>query len=349
MKNKVKRIGIIGHFGGNENFMDGQTVKTKVLYDELNKTGMYDIVKVDTYLFKKSKVKLILDTLRCLLGCNTVFLLVSAGGMRVYFPLLYYWNKIFKTRVIHDVIGGNLHKYVRDNKNYKRYLNSFYLNLVESRGIVKGLEEAGVTNAQLFPNFKRLKKLNQNDIKEYNDEIYKFCTFSRVIKEKGIEDAVKTVEKINADAGKKLCTVDIYGVVEERYKEEFEELLKTSTDAVTYKGVIPYEKSVETLRDYYALLFPTYWSGEGFAGTIIDAFASAIPVIATDWNMNSEIVPNMECGIVYPCDGIKTLEDAILWAVNNTDKFGKMKLNCLNEANKYDADLLMEKLIGYIK
>ena len=107
-----KNIGIIGHFGGEENFLDGQTVKTKVLYNELDKTGLYNIIKVDTYMFRKSKIKLLLDTVKCLLKCKTVFLLVSAGGMKVYFPLLYYWNKIIKTRVIHDVIGGNLHNFV---------------------------------------------------------------------------------------------------------------------------------------------------------------------------------------------------------------------------------------------
>ena len=30
-----KKIAIIGHFGGNENILDGQTIKTKILYDEL--------------------------------------------------------------------------------------------------------------------------------------------------------------------------------------------------------------------------------------------------------------------------------------------------------------------------
>lgn len=32
---KNNKIAIIGHFGGNEERLDGQTIKTKILYDEL--------------------------------------------------------------------------------------------------------------------------------------------------------------------------------------------------------------------------------------------------------------------------------------------------------------------------
>ena len=34
---KKNKLGIIGHFGGNKKFLDGQTVKTKILYEELEK------------------------------------------------------------------------------------------------------------------------------------------------------------------------------------------------------------------------------------------------------------------------------------------------------------------------
>lgn len=33
-----KTVGIIGHFGGKKVFLDGQTIKTKILYEELRNT-----------------------------------------------------------------------------------------------------------------------------------------------------------------------------------------------------------------------------------------------------------------------------------------------------------------------
>ena len=47
------------------------------------------------------------------------------------------------------------------------------------------------------------------------------------------------------------------------------------------------------------MIFPTYYVGEGFPGTIIDAFSSGIPDIATDWRYNSEIVQNGKTGYIY--------------------------------------------------
>ena len=43
---KNKKISIIGHFGGNENILDGQTIKTKILYDELKNATDWKIKKV---------------------------------------------------------------------------------------------------------------------------------------------------------------------------------------------------------------------------------------------------------------------------------------------------------------
>ena len=37
MERKSRKIGIIGHFGGKENILDGQTIKTKILHEELSK------------------------------------------------------------------------------------------------------------------------------------------------------------------------------------------------------------------------------------------------------------------------------------------------------------------------
>ena len=41
-------ISIIGHFGGERNFNDGQTIKTRTFYSALNKTKVAKVHKVDT-------------------------------------------------------------------------------------------------------------------------------------------------------------------------------------------------------------------------------------------------------------------------------------------------------------
>ena len=52
------------------------------------------------------------------------------------------------------------------------------------------MQKLGVRNAIYLPNFKKLNILTEAELfKEYS-EPYRLCTFSRVMKEKGIEDAM---------------------------------------------------------------------------------------------------------------------------------------------------------------
>lgn len=346
---KNKNVAIIGHFGGKEAFMDGQTVKTKILYEELRRSTQWNIQKVDTYYKRKNPIKLIWDTLRCLVTCRDVIVLLSGNGMRLYFPVLAAMSGLFGLRVYHDVIGGNLDTYVDRYPKFRKYLNSFRVNWVETQVLRRKLEDRGITNARVIPNFKRLNVAGEDTLAQTAAAPFRFCTFSRVMKEKGIEDAVTAVENINREAGRTLCALDIYGKVDDGYTQRFGELMSGVTDAVQYRGIVPFDKSVEAIRDYYALLFPTYWDGEGFAGTLVDAFSAGLPVIATDWNCNGEIVENGVTGLLYPSEEYATLEEAIRWAIGNTDSVLGMKRACVRAAQGYQPEQYIRQIVEKIE
>ena len=337
-----KKVAIIGHFGGKENFLDGQTVKTKVLFEQLEKTGKYDLYKVDTYYKTHNPVKLLWQTLYCLIFYKDVFVLLSRGGMRIYFPMLYYATKIFHTRVYHDVIGGNLDTYVSTNPNYQKYLNSFKVNWVETQSLMTKLKRQQISNVEVLPNFKDLNSIPSSD---YGDEIYRFCTFSRVMKEKGIVTAVEVIKRINDEYGKIVCTLDIYGAIDEGYADSFSKLSEAFDKNVTYGGMIQFADSVAVLKNYFALLFPTFWDGEGFPGTILDAYASAIPVIASDWNYNRELVSHLKTGLVYPEDKMTDLYDAVKWAIEHRVEMNAMRKYCEDEYKKYLPDTVVKTII----
>ena len=341
------RIGIIGHFGGNEDFLDGQTVKTKVLYNELSGLQGLEIEKVDTYYKTKKPFKLLYDTFKCLLKNKHIIVLLSKNGRRFYFPLLNFFSRFYGTKVYHDVIGGGIDKIDFQNPNFKGYLNNFKVNWVESANLKQRLEKLGIKNCEVMPNFKRL-----NILEKYKDdysEPYRFCIFSRVMKEKGVETAIEAIESINTAANREVCQLDIYGPIDKTYANRFEELMQTVSSAVNYKGMVPYDKSVEAIKDYYALLFPTFWDGEGFPGTIVDAFSAGLPVIATDWNCNAEIVDDMVNGIIYPNEDIKDLRSAIEWCISHKKEVINWKKSCLEKAREYQPDSYIEKIIKTIE
>ena len=72
-------------------------------------------------------------------------------------------------------------------------------------------------------------------------------------------------------------------------------------------GEIDSDKSVDIIKNYYWLLFPTRWDGEESAGTICESFIAGVPVIATDWKFNSEMIKSGYDVLIYPGREAKNL------------------------------------------
>lgn len=341
---KKRRIGIIGSISDEIN---GQTIKTKILYSELKNLTNWNFYIANTKNKSKHPFKLLIQSIYMLITCKDIFILVSRNGAKVYFPILYLATKILKTRVFHDVIGGSPEEYIKINPKNRKYLNSFVVNWVETKQMCEDLKKFGVFNGEYLPNFKRLNCVELQKL-EFNFP-FSLCTFSRVMQEKGIEDAISAVNNINKKYGKIIFKLDIYGSVDKEYKKRFETIMKNVNDNIKYKGVVPYNKSVEIIKEYYGLLFPTFWDGEGFPGTIVDAFSAGLPIIATDFSVNKEVIENMKTGIIYPNVEIKTLEEALDWILNNKDRFVDMRKNCLLEAKKYQPEIHIRKVIKKVE
>ena len=337
-----KRIAIIGHFAENTDIKDGQTVKTRILFDELAALGRFDIKKVDTYLKKSHPVRLLAKSLWTLLTVRDIVVLLSGNGMRFYFPILSFFVKAFGTRVYHDVIGGNLDSYVREEPRFKKWLSSFRSNWVETESLKLKLGAEGVTNTEVIPNFKRLEPLSESELYERRG-VLKLCTFSRVSAEKGIELAAEAVKELNKDGD--FCTLDIFGVPDADYGERFKELMASADKGVSYLDSVPYSESVAAIKDHDALLFPTYWFGEGFPGTVVDAYSAGLPVIASDHGSNRELVKDGITGRIIPSKSVPALVNAIreLGAMSPEALF-EMKKNCLIEAKKYTPEGHIERI-----
>lgn len=340
------KVAIIGHFGGSEKFLDGQTVKTKILYNELSVHTNWCIKKIDTYYRTKNPVKLLLQTIFTLISTKNIIVLLSGNGMKFYFPLLNFAGRVFKARVYHDVIGGNLDSYIKQNLKFVKYLNGFSVNWVETRQLKNRIEDYGIKNCEVIPNFKHLNILPESELCLEENKPLRFCTFSRVMKEKGIEDAIMAVEMINSRAGETVCTLDIYGQIDSGYERQFSLVMSNAAAYISYKGVVPFDKSVEAIKDYDVLLFPTYWDGEGFPGTIVDAYSAGLPVIATNWNCNSELVKDGVTGVLYMRENKNSLKVAIEKFMGYDCQLRtEMKKNCLFTAKEY----MPEKWIDIIK
>ena len=340
------KIGIIGHFAANVPMFDGQTIKTRIFTEELARYFPENQIRtVDTFNWRQNKLALLVKTIWLAAVSSHLIILIAEHGMRIFFPLLYYLNVVFKCRIYHVVIGGDLPELIERHPRWLTYLNSFAGNFAETVSMAKLLCGQGLKNVSVLPNFKRLSILKEEELNDHYQKPFALCMFARVIREKGIEEAIRSVIKVNTEKGETIYTLDIYGLIENDYRESFEKLLVESPDYICYRGVVPFDRSVETIKSYFMLLFPTYWQGEGFPGTLLDAFAAGVPVIASDWRYNAELVTERKEGYLCKVKDVDDLSCKLDWISQNPSEVIEMKVNCIRKACKFHPDRLMKQFV----
>lgn len=349
---KNKKIAIIGHFGGDKIYLNGQTIKTQMMFESLKRNTDWIIDKIDTELKKRNPLKLFLISLFFIHKYDDIFLMTSSRGTKMFLPFLFLFMLNKKHKVYYIVTGGSLGDYIRKHQNMVKTLKKFEVIWVQTKLIKNDMEVFELNNIDVLPNFKFISPLTHPII--YNDKSYiKFCIFSRIAKSKGITEAVLSISKINDYLKKNnnldmKLELDVYGAIETEYNKEFQSLLETY-NFVKYCGIIEQKDITKILSRYFCVLFPTHWVGEGFPATILDSYLSGVPVIATDWNSNKEVLINGKTGLIYPSEFCKTIDDAILFAIEHFETMNKMRFNCLTEAKKYNPNSMIRKVIDKVK
>lgn len=332
----MKKVCVIGAFGFGKQMLNGQTVKTKILTDELIKEYGADNVMTLDYFGRRNLLLLIPRMLIAVSLCKNIIILPAHNAIKVIPILLDILNKIFHRSLHYDVIGGWLPSCLEESPRLIKYFAKYKGIYVETSSMQTNLQRMGLTNVTIVPNCKELTIVAESELLNNATPPLKFATFSRVMKEKGIEDAVNAIITANTKWGSNVFHLDIFGQIEKGQEEWFDNLMaETDSSVVSYGGLIPFDQSTNVLRNYYGLLFPTYYDGEGFAGTVIDAFAAGLPVIASDWKYNAEVVDDGVTGIICPTHDVEKLTDALLWSHSHSDEWYSMRKNCLQKAGRY--------------
>lgn len=340
-------LAIIGNFGSSRGrAKDGQTVKTCIVSSELEKQlGKENILKTNTTGGFKNLFKAPFQCISALFRSKNVAIFPAHNGVRVYAPILALLRYLIPNRRLHYVvIGGWLPEFVKKRRFLAWSLKRFYGIYVETSTMKRALEEQGFTNIYVMPNCKYLDIIKPEELSFNYMEPYKLCTFSRVMKEKGIGDAVEVVKAINEKVGKVVYELDIYGSIDANQTDWFAELQKGFPEYIHYKGCVDFDKSVETLKEYFALLFPTRFYTEGIPGTIIDAYAAGVPVISARWESYSDVVSEKETGVGFGFGDENHLKKVLEDIAKNPKLLIVLKPNCIEFAKNYLPQTVVQTL-----
>ena len=253
----MKKIAVIGVYGSGDNFTTGQAVKCHVLIDWMMKTyGTNEVTVVNTYQWKKNPIKLFISVLLAMSRCKNIIMLPAQNGVTVFAPLIYILNKIYERSIHYIVIGGWLPDMLKKKARLKHYLKYFDGIYVETKSMKRKLQADGMQNVYYMPNSREYVNIENIEEREFTVPV-KLCTYSRVVKEKGIEDAIEICELANKKLNDKVFCIDIYGKIALDYKDQFLKILQNHRDITTYQGCKEPEETVNILMHYFALLFPT--------------------------------------------------------------------------------------------
>jgi len=264
---------------------------------------------IDTVKWKKDPM-VILQLLFHLFFRSYDNILISASSKSVYqlLRLLSFFPHLLR-KTSYFVIGGFFPEAVEKGI----YKISVYQNLkavvLEGRILQEPLLKAGLTNTVIIPNFKFFPEVMPP---ERSTSHCRFVFLSKICREKGAHLVLEAVDQLNREGLELQFEVDLYGVIDEGYSESFFAGLSRN---VRYKGLMDLINDTSAayaeLAAYDCLLFPTRWKGEGFPGVVIDSFVAGLAVIATDWNMNRELVKEGETGLLIETENALQLADSM--------------------------------------
>lgn len=141
----------------------------------------------------------------------------------------------------------------------------------------------------------------------------------RVFPEKGLHVLLKAIENIDDS----LCSLDIYGQIDDKaYYKECEALIKHKNN-VRYHGYIDSREIVNTIKKYDVLILPSMIA-EMAPLVIREAYAAGVPVIGSAIGGIQEAIKDGENGLLFTMGNHRQLQGIIEQLISNKDLLNEL-------------------------
>ena len=164
-----------------------------------------------------------------------------------------------------------------------------------------------------------------------------------VREEKGVFVLLESLRK-STPPGYQDIHCDLYGPIYEAAADQLEIKLDQTPNA-TYKGVLPPEQVIPTLARYDALVFPSFYQGEGHPGVLIEAMMAGIPVITTNFRAIPDLITDRVNGLLVNPQDPAAIAQAISRVYNNRTLLAEMGHQNWTARTRYDADRVVPQLL----
>lgn len=342
----IMKVGIIGSYDVTHEVVCGQSDKTELFEKKIKEQiGDRNVKFVNTFTWKSNIICSLFDIIFLFISCRNIVIMTSINGTKMLYLLTDFFKMFTHKKVYHVVVGGKKNiELIEDNTKFLKIAKSMDGIYVEIQQMVEEYKRLEINQVRFVPN---CIDINSTVFQKKTRSGYplKFCVYSKINREKGVPEALEAIVAANKKFEKKMCELDIYGVVEEEYKNEFENMVSTHSDCLHFLGKISREKSMEILSQYCAMLFPTHHP-EGVPGAMIDAYEAGLPIIAYDSFYISEIIKDGYTGVLVEENSLDKLCSTIEGIIHNPAIIDNLRNNCYKEAKKYDSAAVISSLLA---
>lgn len=176
----------------------------------------------------------------------------------------------------------------------------------------------------------------------FSNEDFIFVFAGRMVKDKGVNELIKTFEKISNEFkhSKLLLLGD--------YERDLDPLLPETEEIINTNKNIKFTGFIKDIRPYFstsdALVFPTY--REGFPNVVMQACAMNLASIVTDINGCNEIIEHNNNGIIIPPKDEHALYEAMKFMLTNPEKRKEMaQVSRSKIVDNYEQEVVWKALL----
>jgi glycosyltransferase involved in cell wall biosynthesis len=180
--------------------------------------------------------------------------------------------------------------------------------LCQTELMLNEVRAMGVDNARLSPGYRRIDWARLPALPEaprHPGEL-RLVYLGLVSESKGVHDVLRALARLDRPD----ISLDLHGQVPPAESARFAEVLRQAPRAI-HKGVFTGDP-VALLAEYDAFVFPSFHSGEGHPGVVIEAMAAGIPVVVSRFRSLPELVTDGVNGLVVEPRDVDGLARALV-------------------------------------
>ncbi len=233
--------------------------------------------------------------------CDVVMWNVSAGAVVKTLPLIAGLCRLRRIRLLVRVFGGDLDLFYERSFSWRRWLFRGGLVrterlLLQTRALCERFSK--LARVEWFPTTRDLPRVPASK----STNVRRFLFLAQLRREKGIVEAIEAIRNAPPEA-----TLTVHGPA----MPGFDIGALPADPRWSYGGPVPSAEVPAVLAAHDALVFPTYHSGEGLPGIVVEALQAGLPVIATRFRALEELIEDGVNGLLVPAQDSAALAAAL--------------------------------------